>query len=304
MIDRVQGSLHWTAKYVVTRLGFKGRPWGRTVLARLNVLGEKLSRLFLLRGRPFRLEGHVIYLAGRSGPSISFTAELLTEKYEQETSRVLKTYVRPGMTVLDVGAHVGCHVLLAARLVGSEGKVYAFEPSPDNFALLRKNVELNGYRNVALVHKAVTEKTGTVTLHLSPEGNDRNSIYESSRSLRRGQSMEVQTVSLDDFLDQKGWPRVDFIKIDVEGAEPLVLEGMARLLKRSSQLVLMAEFAPTCIRDGGRSPVDFLFDIANCGFQIDVLHGEGQSTPLDRQEFIAFTQQIETEGMKNLFCYK
>jgi FkbM family methyltransferase len=301
---RISGHMYNAAKSVAHVLGFERNRRGGKALAHLNILGEKLTRVLLLRGRPFKVDGHLIYLAGRSGPSISFSSEVLSQKYEQETSSVLKTYVRPGMTVLDVGAHVGCHALLAARLVGSEGKVYAFEPSPDNFALLRKNVELNGYKNVDLIPKAVAEKTGTVTFHLSPEGNDRNAIFKSSRASGRGRSVEVQTVSLDDFLEQKGWPKVDFIKIDVEGAEPLVLQGMTRLLKRSTQLALIAEFAPACIKDSGRNPGDFLSQVAGCGFQINVLQGAGQTTPLHAADFTSFAQEVEKEGMKNLLCYK
>jgi FkbM family methyltransferase len=304
VLDRAQGSLHRMAKSIARTAGLERSPSGRRFLARLNVLGERLSRVFLLRGRPFTVDGHLIYLAGRSGPSISFSSEVLSQKYEQDTSAVLRTYLRPGMAVIDVGAHVGCHALLAARLVGPEGKVYAFEPSPDNFALLQKNVALNGYRNVELIPKAVAEKTGTVTFHLSPEGNDRNAIFESSRAARRGRSVQVQTVSLDDFLEQKSWPQVDLIKIDVEGAEPLVFEGMTRLLKRSTQLALIAEFAPACIKDGGRNPEDFLSQIANCGFHINALHGPGRATELDASGFLNFTTQIESEGMTNLFCLK
>lgn len=304
VLDHISGTLYKTAKYVVTTAGFERNAGARKVLARLNVAGEKFSRLLFLRGRRFKVDGHLIYLAGRSGPSISFSTELLSDRYEQETSEALKAYIRPGMTMLDVGAHVGCHALLAARLVGPEGKVYAFEASPDNFALLRKNVELNGYRNIALVPKAVAEKTGTVTFHLSPEGNDRNSIYESSRSSGQGRSLQVPTVSLDDFLEQEGWPKVDFVKIDVEGAEPLVFQGMTKLLKRSTELVLIAEFAPACIKDSGRSPVDFLRDLANCGLRISVLHGQSQPAPLVSRDFASFALQVESEGMKNLLCYR
>jgi FkbM family methyltransferase len=304
VLDHLRGSVYRTARYVATSAGFEESVWGRKVLARLNIIGEKVGRMLVLRGRPFKVDGHLMYLAGRSGPSVSFSTELLSERYEPETGKILKEILRPGMNVLDIGAHVGCHALLAARLVGPEGKVYAFEAAPDNFALLQKNIALNGYRNILPVPKAVAEKTGTVTFCLSPEGNDRNSIYASSRAGELKKTLEVPAVSLDDFLEQEGWPKIDFVKIDVEGAEPLVLKGMTRLLDRSSEITLIAEFAPACIRDGGCAPAGFLEALANCGFQIRVLEREGSSTPLHSERFASFAKHVESEGMKNLMCYR
>src|SRR4029077_13085035 len=116
VLDRIGGSVYKTAKYIATAAGLERNTWGRKGLARLNVVGEKFGRLFLLRNRAFRVDGHLLYLAGRSGPSVSFSTELLSARYEQETSTILKETLRPGMNVLDVGAHVGSHALLAARL--------------------------------------------------------------------------------------------------------------------------------------------------------------------------------------------
>ncbi len=302
--DRIGGNLYNAGRRIATAARFNRSVWGRKVLARLNILGEKIGRLLLLRGRPIKVDGHLMYLVGRAGPSISFSTELLSERYEQETAKVLKDEVLPGMTVLDIGAHVGCHSLLAARLVGPSGKVFAFEPSPDNCVLLHKNMALNGYNNVVLIPKAVADRSGTVTFHLSPEGNDRNSIYESSRTSQLGTSVEVSTVSVDDFLEQQGWPQVHLVKVDVEGAEPLVLKGMSKLLERTRELTLIVEFAPACIRDGGFPPESFLAALASNGFSVNVLQGEDPAKPIGPEMFLSFAKQVESEGMKNLLCYR
>ena len=304
VLDRLDRSAYKAAKYMAKAAGFEHRAWGRKLLARLNIVGEKVGRLVVLRDRPFEVDGHLLYLAGQSGPSISFSTELLSQRYEQETAKILKQILRPKMNVLDIGAHVGCHALLAARLVGPEGKVYAFEPAPDNLALLQKNIALNGYKNIVCVPKAVAEKTGKVRFHLSPEGNDRNSIYASSRAAHSEKSVEVSTISVDSFLQQEGWPTIHLVKIDVEGAEPLVLEGMCELLSRSSALTVIAEFAPACIRDSGYSPTRFLSALAESGLRIQVLQGEDSPTPLDPREFASFARQVEDEGMRNLLCYR
>ncbi len=304
ILDRIGNGIFKTAKSVAAAAGFERSVWGRGLLARFNIVGEKVGRVLVLRGRPVKVDGHLVYLAGRAGPSIAFSTELLSERYEQEIAKILKESLRPGMYVLDVGAHVGCHALLAARLVGPEGRVYAFEPSPDNFALLQKNIALNGYKNIVPVHKAVAEKTGTVSFHLSAEGNDRNSIYASSRAAHLSKTLEVPTLSLDDFLEQKGWPQIHFVKIDVEGAEPLVLRGMTKLLQRSSELKLIVEFAPACIQESGCAPVSFLEELASHEFHIHVLQAESSPTPLPSTGFASFVTQVEAEGMRNLVCYR
>ena len=302
LIDKIGSGFYRGARVVATAAGLERNRWGGRLLAELNILGERVSRRLLLRNRPFKVDGHLIYLADKSGPSVSFSTEVIGQKYEQETSGILKSILRPGMTVIDVGAHVGCHALLSARLVGPAGKVYAFEASPENFALLQRNVELNGYKNIECVPKAVSNQTGTISFHLSLEGNDRNSIYDNSRTGRPGREVSVPTTSLDEYLAGLGWPPVDLVKIDVEGAEPLVLEGMSELIRRAPRVALIVEFAPACLQESGHNPLSVLRGIADYGFTIEVLEGANAPAMLPADQFESFAVQVATEGMKNLLC--
>jgi FkbM family methyltransferase len=302
LIDRIGSSIYKSARYAATAAGLERNRWGGKLLAEFNILGEQLSRKLLLRNRPFKVDGHLIYLADKTGPSVSFSTEVIGQKYEQETSGILKTLLQPGMTVVDVGAHVGCHALLAARLVGPQGKVFAFEASPENFSLLQKNVALNGYQNIECVQKAVSNRSGTITFHLSPEGNDRNSIYDNSRTGRPGRAVTVPATTLDEFMSSADWPRINVVKIDVEGAEPLVFEGMSELLHRSHDVALIIEFAPACLRESGHNPEAVLAAISDFGFEIEVLEGTNAPQLLPSAEFAAFVKKVETEGMKNLLC--
>ena len=302
LIDRIGSSIYRSARYAATAAGLERNRWGGKLLAEFNILGEQLSRKLLLRNRPFKVDGHLIYLADKSGPSVSFSTEVIGQKYEQETSGILKSLLQPGMTVVDVGAHVGCHALLAARLVGPQGKVIAFEASPENFSLLQKNVALNGYQNIECVQKAVSNRSGTITFHLSLEGNDRNSIYDNSRTGRPGRAVTVPATTLDEFMASAGWPHVNLVKIDVEGAEPLVFEGMSELLRRSHDVALIIEFAPACLRESGHNPEKVLRAIFDSGFDIEVLEGTNAPKSLTSAEFTAFVKTVESEGMKNLFC--
>ena len=87
--------------------------------------------------------------------------------YDQFQTEIVKKIIKKGDIVLDVGAHIGYFTLIFAKLVGKNGKVFAFEPDPTNFDLLTKNVEINGYKNVILVRKAFSDKTGKTNLFLS-----------------------------------------------------------------------------------------------------------------------------------------
>ena len=154
--------------------------------------------------------------------------------FEPDVAHTIQEYVRPGWHVLDIGAHIGYHTLLLSRKVGKEGRVIAFEPWPENFRVLAENVRLNGCGNVALVNKAVLAHTGRV--HFGKDNEDPLSSVPSVRS----EGVEVECVSFDDFRKESlpGGP-VHFIKIDAEGAELAILEGMRNFLKEASPLLLV-----------------------------------------------------------------
>lgn len=141
----------------------------------------------------------------------------LRRRYEAYVADVMRTFFKPGQTVLDLGANLGYYTLLAAGLVGTEGKVIAFEPGEDNCRLLRASLQVNGFKNVTLYPFAVAESDATVALELE-ESNGRIVRGASSAGGKR-----VRAVALDSFLHVE---RLDLVKLDVEGAEGLALQGM------------------------------------------------------------------------------
>src|SRR3989344_5453898 len=120
--------------------------------------------------------------------------------------------IKQGDTIIDVGANVGYHTLLMAKLVGG-GKVYAFEPEPKAFGLLSKNIKQNGYKNVVLINKGLGEKEQVLDLYLNPKNAAGHSLIKRDN----WQKQPVEIIALDDFLPKN--TKVDFIKVDVEGAE-------------------------------------------------------------------------------------
>jgi len=142
--------------------------------------------------------------------------------WEPEVSNVVLSVVKPGMTVIDIGAHIGYYTLLFAKCVGADGRVISFEPFPDNFALLQKNVQLNGLSQVQPRPQAVFSAAREITLavpdHTLNPGQGSVSHASGSRKFL------VQAVCLDSFCAQEAL-RPDLIKMDVEGAEQDVLLG-------------------------------------------------------------------------------
>lgn len=230
-------------------------------------------------------------------PPFSAGLELAYGQYERGTTQLFKRIVKPGMNVADIGAHIGYYTLLAAKLVGEEGKAYAFEPFPENFALLAKNVEINGFRNVRLVQRAIVGSSGERDLFLSQGASGSHSIFPGkSRSSR---TVSVPVTTLDEFLAQEGWPRIDLIKMDIEGAELAALSGMSHLLRRSSRMIIITEFSPIHLGQAGASPLQFLSTIQELGFRIRVIRDQAELQSLDAPLLI---RELQGEGNVNLLC--
>lgn len=187
----------------------------------------------------------------------TFQAYIIRNGWEELTTEMFKKVVKKGDTVVDLGANIGYFSLLAARLVGSEGKVYAFEPEPMNYELLLKNIELNGYDNIVPVPKAVSNVSGTIRFFLHSKDTGAHTIYQPLHGEREfKESIEVQAVTLDEFFKGKEHP-IDVIKVDVEGAEVAVLLGMDRIIRQNESLKMFIEFHPPGIRRRGDSSQEF-----------------------------------------------
>lgn len=147
--------------------------------------------------------------------------------WEPQISTVIARLLDRGDAVLDIGAHIGHHTLLAAQAVGATGHVYAFEAAPQTFALLQTNIRLNQCSNVEARNLAVCARSGSVNLFVGPHENSlRNSLTGGDGP----DSVEVPSIRLDDLLDEIPCSTIKFVKIDAEGAEPEVLAGAHRLL--------------------------------------------------------------------------
>jgi FkbM family methyltransferase len=148
--------------------------------------------------------------------------------FEISETRLVQAFLRPGMTFLDVGAHIGYYTLIAARLVGDTGRVHSFEPGRKMRAQLDANVARNDLHNVEIHPEALAEQTGEVGFYPSALASNQgiSSIIASGDG--RAAPVTVPSLNIDDFVSRLGGRRIDLLKMDIEGAELQVIRGGER----------------------------------------------------------------------------
>ncbi|MGB9467190.1 MAG: FkbM family methyltransferase, partial [Candidatus Acidiferrum sp.] len=159
--------------------------------------------------------------------------------------------LRPGMTVVDIGAHHGLYTLLAAKRVGRQGRVIAFEPSPRECRRLAKHLRLNRCTNVDVETCAVGNVTGEADLYWVDGFRDWGNSLRPPEVPEPTRRVRVPVRTLDDVLAERGIDHVDFIKLDTEGGEMAVLEGAKRLLQTAPRPAILAEVEDVRTRPWG-----------------------------------------------------
>ncbi len=243
-----------------------------------------------------------------------FRLELLTNRHETETMAILDRLIQPGMTMLDIGAHVGYYTRRYAPKVGENGRVLAFEPHPRTFAVLKHNV--GHFDNVTLQQLALAEHPGTAELHdyLIMSASGSLQFDEGMKNLLKSQVSEsdiaprisddfpdntftVETKPVDDCLETMGITRVDVVKMDIEGAEIGALRGMKRTITRSHNLALVMEYNPQALEGFGHDPVQALAEVMRMGFkQVQMIEADGSLTDLTDNRGILETMTKKLKG--------
>lgn len=161
--------------------------------------------------------------------------------YEWDKRATFERVVRPGNVVFDVGANVGFYTLLASELVGPAGRVFAFEPLPRNAGYLGAHLSLNHAANATMVQAAVWHRSGKVRFDFGVD-HSQGRATESS-------GIEVDAVTLDDFVGRNSLPPPNVIKIDIEGGEFDALRGATKVLTRGRPVILLATHGESVHRD-------------------------------------------------------
>jgi FkbM family methyltransferase len=209
---------------------------------------------------PYRVPGGDIYL------DISESQMMLARamgRYEPEKHAAFKHFLREKDCFVDVGVNKGDFTLLAAKLVGEEGRVLAFEPEPSNCHWINKSARRNGYTNVMLFEMALSDENGTAELHLGSKSGW-HTLIPGQKNRAEG-VITVQTRTLDSVLEKQAMETpIRVMKIDVEGAEMLVLKGAENTLRTYPDLVLLLDLHPHL----GADNLKICAFLEKCGFQL------------------------------------
>jgi FkbM family methyltransferase len=199
---------------------------------------------------------------------------------------------------VDVGANIGYFTVLFSRLVGEKGHVFAFEPDPQNMAILRRNLETNGCRNVTVEAKAVGDRLETVRLYRSTEVLGDHRIYDSGDGR---ESLPVEAIPLDQyFADYRG--RIDAVKMDIQGAELLALKGMSATLDRNPAVWLLMEFWPYGLHKAGTNPEAVVQFLERKGFQLSDVRTPARRVGHGKLARLIRKQHVEGWSHVDLFC--
>ncbi len=248
--------------------------------------------LSLLTPRLVHLAGHTIYLDPVDSLGLS-----VKPAYDAFALKMVRRLVRFDDVVLDVGANIGYFTLVLAESVGGNGRVFAFEPDSDNCRILRKNLSVNGYDRVTVEPKAVSDGDGKANLYLSLRSCGHHSLFGADQE---GGSVAVETVSLDSYFPAGS--RVDFIKMDIEGAEVSALEGMTRVLSDNPQLILLGEFYPAALSRAATSPCAYLDLLITQGFILYHVDEKNQRLVPTTKETLLQEYTYENGRFTNVVC--
>ncbi|MBS1793985.1 MAG: FkbM family methyltransferase [Acidobacteria bacterium] len=178
--------------------------------------------------------------------------------YEKKLTEVLRPLVRAGDVCLDVGANFGWYTSIFHKYAGPNGRTHAFEPMPPTFAELEKNYELmNRPANVRINNLALGEKPDTLYINLF-EGLSTGHASMSNQGRDDAVSFECRVVTLDSYLEENGVGDVNFVKVDIEGAELTFLKGAESLFKQKVPPIWLMEMARQQTRNFGYTPDDLL----------------------------------------------
>jgi len=206
---------------------------------------------------------------------------LAAGSFELAESQFLSRFLQSGMTVLDVGAHHGYFTLLSSRMVGSKGKVIAFEPSPRERVKLQKSLDVNACSNVWIEPVALDMSPKEADLFLVQGAEDYCNSLRPPAVEAGTTRVRVEVTTLDGFSFRKEIPTVDFIKLDVEGAELGVLLGAKRLLTAAPRPVLLVEVYDVRTAPWGYAAKDIVHLLSQMGYRWYRLLGGGIAEPIN-----------------------
>jgi FkbM family methyltransferase len=193
--------------------------------------------------------------------------------FKPNTVHVINNTVEKGMTVLDIGANIGCHTLRFAKLVGAEGKVIAIEPMSWALSKLKKNIALNDFNNIILDKMAISDRSvGEQIVQFQASWPLYGDLLDGSIHSVHPEENAVEVITLDDYVAKRNIKRIDFIKVAVNGYEYKVIKGGINTIKKFQPVMIIefSKYAPKWYGDTLDGLIDLLYSLGySCYSDID-----------------------------------
>ena len=258
---------------------------------------QAVWRFYQWRGRShFMIHGHSLDLLPRDrGVSIELAVH---RTHEPRATKLLAGFLKPGMTVIDIGSNLGYYALLESRLVGDSGTVVALEPVPQNAELCKQNIRVNRCSNVVFREAAIGPYNGTLPLHLSEKSNW-HTLHEVHWSTA---DIFVPICTLDSLVSELSLNRVDLVRMDLEGYETVVINGMRKTLQEYSPRVLV-EVHPQIVGPGAMR--QYLLDLSEFNYSPEWVLDQERDVPW-RWHFLGpetmSMEELTSDWRMNIHC--
>ncbi len=203
---------------------------------------------------------------------------LLTGVHEKNSTLFFKNSIQKGMHVLDIGANIGYYALIASRIIGKTGRIYAFEPSPFNFNILKINMLLNDKASIFDLHNAaIGSKDSVGTFYIYSKRNMSSFVKrKEEKGVKIIGSVDVKVIKLDSFVKNK---KIDYLRMDVEGYEAEILKGMKKLLSRKDKPKgMFIEIHSELLHSFGTNAEKFVKDLVSYGYKVKKSFFRGKKT--------------------------
>ena len=250
---------------------------------------KALTNAILLRIIPDKIQiGPATLHLDPCDPVVS--GALTLRVYEPSEQALFAKYLHGDMTLVDIGANLGLYTIVSMHHLDAGGRIIAFEPYPQTYEILQKNVALNQSNGracprVDTFNLAATPEPARLELRLNPENRADNRMYRGTYQgkVESWDSIPVEGRPVDDVLAELGIEAVNFVKIDIQGYEQKAITGFQKTLTRSQNVILLSEFWPKGLREAGGSPTEYLQMLTNLGFTLYTLNKKpyGAVTPLE-----------------------
>jgi FkbM family methyltransferase len=205
---------------------------------------------------------------------------VLTGVHEANSTAEIKKELKEGMMIVEVGANIGYYTLIEARKIGPTGHIIAFEPSPRNMHLLRTNIALNKVdERIEIIQKGIGARSGRSTFYLTNKGNTSSFIKRDDQNgITISQAVDVDIISLDDFFAARPPRKIDLVRMDVEGYELEVIEGMRKLMASpEAPGALFIEVHSELLHRRGTTARNFIENLAGFGYGVSKSFYRGRS---------------------------